>query len=107
MSLTENEVSQWVRLTLRQHKMEHVKVSFKKMERSLAYFWGEQNAIVIGHKSLSSFTRFKEVFLHELAHALDWQERGTFERNGRKDYHGKNFRKFCLSLGIPARRFIP
>jgi len=107
MSLTENEVSQWIRLTLRQHKMEHVKVSFKKMERSLGYFWAERNEIVLSHKSLESFSRFKEVCLHELCHALDWQERGTFKKNGRNDYHGKNFRKFCSTLGIPARRFIP
>ena len=105
--LTTQEVHQWIRLTLRQHKMESVKVSFKKMERSLGYFWAEKNEIVLGHKALFSFVRFKEVFLHELAHALDFSQRGTFLKNGRSCHHGKEFKKICLTLGIPARRFIP
>jgi len=107
MFATQAEIESYVRMTLRQYKMENVKFSFKKMTRTLGYFHNLENEIVFSFKALTLFARFREVFLHELAHAIDYQERGTFERNGRNDLHGKNFKRICLQLGIPARRFIP
>lgn len=107
MFATQSEIDQYIRMTLRQHKMEEVKVSFKKMSKTLGYFWAEKNHICLSYLCLSSFVRFKETFLHELAHKLDFAQRGTFQRNGRNDFHGKNFKRICLTLGIPARRFIP
>lgn len=107
MFATTEEIDQYIRMTLRQHKMEEVKFSFKNLTRSLAYFHNLENEIVFSFRALSSFARFKEVLLHELSHAIDYKERGTFEKNGRNDLHGKDFKRICSTLGIPARRFIP
>jgi predicted SprT family Zn-dependent metalloprotease len=105
--LTTNEIEQYVRLTLRQYKMEHVKVSFKKMEKTLGYFWAEKNEIVLSLNALDSFVRFKNVLLHELVHAFQYAEQGTFKtKNGRNDFHGKSFKKWCKVLGISSSRFI-
>lgn len=107
MFATQAEIDSYIRMTLRQHKMEHVNISFKKMTRTLGYFWANENSIVLSFYSLKSFSFFKEIFLHELVHAIDFSQRGTFQRNGRNDFHGKDFKRICLQLGIPARRFIP
>ena len=48
-----------------------------------------------------------EVVKHEIAHVLDHKERGTFLRNGRNDFHGANWKKWCKVVGVRPRRFIP
>lgn len=108
MFTTPQELDQYIRLTLKQWNISDVSFSFKKMERSLGYFWAEKNEIVFSFKALKNFVLFREVLLHELAHKLDFKERGTFKKeNGKNDLHGKNWKKYCQQLKIPARRFIP
>lgn len=62
--------------------------------------------ILLTPRILKKDELFREVFLHELAHALDHRERGSFQINTRNSYHGVNWRKWCKVLGIPARRYI-
>lgn len=108
MTLTQLEVDFYIRATLKQNGVSDVTYSFKDMKRSLGYFWAEKNHIVFSYSALASFTRFKEVLLHELAHKLQHVEQGTFKtKSGRNSFHGKDFKRICLTLGIPARRFIP
>lgn len=106
--LTTQEVDFYIRATLKQHGISNVKYSFKDMHRTLGYYHVQANEIVLSLISLRSFALFHEVLLHEIAHALDAKEKGgTLRVNGRNDFHGKNWKKYCAQLKIPARRFIP
>lgn len=107
MFATTEEISQYVRLSLKEHGLTNISFSFKDLPRSLGYFHLEGNEIVFSFKALKNFVLFSEVCKHEICHALDARERGGFKTNGKNDFHGKNWKKYCRQLKIPARRFIP
>ena len=103
--LTTQEVEQFARLTLKQWNLSDVTVRW--VDRSYygaANVW--KNQIEISRKSLTSFERFSLVLRHEIAHFLDYRERGTFERNGRNDFHGASFKRWCKVLGVSSSRFV-
>jgi predicted SprT family Zn-dependent metalloprotease len=108
--LTIQEVSQYIRLTLKQYKVS-VKVSFCdkvfKEKGFSGYYNIAKKEIVLDNAVLKSFAVFKYVFLHELCHKLDHQERGTLFKNGRANFHGANFNKWCKTLGIPKGALMP
>ena len=110
MSLTPKEVQQYIKLTLKQYKVS-IKVSFSKHvfgERGFSgYYDLAKKEIVLDHKVLNSFAVFKYVFLHELAHALDHKERKSLLKNGRRNYHGASFNKWCKVIGIPRGAKMP
>lgn len=66
-----------------------------------------KNKIKLSPRILSSSALLIEIVKHEIAHCLDWNERGTFIRNGKNDFHGKNWKKYCLLVGCRPRRLIP
>ena len=104
---TTEEISFYIRATFKQLGISDVSFSFKGMKRSLGYYWAEKNEIVLSFKSLENFTRFKTCLLHEASHALQYRELGTFKTlNGRNDFHGKTFKKYCKLLGISSSRFV-
>ena len=107
--LTTQEVDLYIRATLKQHGISNVKHSFKQMSRTLGYYFVQKNEIVLSVTCLKSFTLFRLVLLHEIAHVLQYKELGGVSKtkNGRNDFHGKVFKKYCAQLKIPARRFIP
>ena len=106
--VTIEEANAYIRMTLRGWNLTNVKVEWGKDSRShLGLFHWTQNKITLTPRILKSPALFREVFLHELAHALDYAERGTFLVKKNHVAHGKNWRKWCLTLRIPARRFIP
>lgn len=94
-------------MTLKQHGMSHVSFKWTNTDRTLGCFWSNKNRIDLSRQILKSFVLFKEVLLHELAHACDYNERGTFKSNGRNDFHGKDFKRWCAHFKIPARTKIP
>jgi predicted SprT family Zn-dependent metalloprotease len=47
------------------------------------------------------------VVRHEIAHALHFEDKGTFVANVKNSYHGKEFKRFCKIVGCPATRYIP
>lgn len=100
---TTTEVQQYIRLTLRQWNMSHVKVEWMESSKFNGLAYAQENKIELALHTLRSFPLFKEVFLHELAHLLDYSERGTYVVNKYEMAHGKNWRKWCKTLGIPAR----
>ncbi len=87
--------------------MSHATVSWieSKKVNGLAYA-GDEPRIELAVHVLQSFSLFREIFLHELAHLLDYQERGTYVVNKYEMAHGKNWRKWCRTLGIPARTTV-
>lgn len=111
MFATTEEIECYIRMTLKQWNMSHLPVVIKpKLKPSNAkglYYHGKQRKIEIAHCALKSFAYFRHVLLHELAHALDHQERGSLLVRGRLNAHGANFNKWCKKLGIPKGRFIP
>jgi len=111
MKVTHQEAEQYIRLTLRQYNMTHIPIRWTNTKRRLGCYRVVEKRIELSNQILSSFQLFREVFTHELCHSLDITERvnlfGTYKKNGRNDFHGENWKKWCLTLGIPARRFIP
>lgn len=109
--LTTKEVEQYIRLTLKQYKLD-VKVEFSdslfEKHGCFGGFYFLENRIELSTYILKSFTLFKYTLLHELCHKLDEKERGSiFTKTGRKNFHGANFNKWCKVLGIPKGRFTP
>jgi len=108
--ITEQEAALYVRMTLKQWGLPPY-FKWTNTRRTLGAYNIRDSRIELSRQILNSFPLFKEVFLHELAHALDITERvrffGTYKVRGRNDFHGKNWKKWCLTLRIPARRFIP
>lgn len=107
---TTEEINFYVRTTLKQWGMSHLPVVFKDqlhIKRAAGLYHPQEKKIEIATRSLRCFSVFRQTFLHELAHALDHQERGTlFTASGRANFHGKNFRKWCRALGVSSSRFI-
>ena len=105
--LTTQEVQQYIRLTLKEWGMLSVRVDWMQSNRFLGLAYAEDAKIELSEKILASFGLFREVFLHELAHLLDFRERGSYVVASRRSLHGKNWRKWCQVLKIPARLKIP
>lgn len=101
--LTTQEVDQYIRLTLKQWDMSHVRVSWIESQKVNGLAYAGDWRIELASHTLQSFTLFREIFLHELAHLLDYRERGTYVVNKYEMAHGKNWRKWCHILKIPAR----
>jgi predicted SprT family Zn-dependent metalloprotease len=106
--ITEQEATLYIRMTLKQWNMSHIPFKWTNTRRTLGAYCVNARKIELSRQILNSFPLFKEVFLHELAHALDVAERNhSFRKNGRCSFHNRTWKKWCLTLGIPARRFIP
>lgn len=109
--LTTQEVEQYIRLTLKQHKI-RVKVEFSdyvwNVRKVCGLYCSPEKKILLSPFVLESFALFKHVFLHELAHALDHRERGDSIWNGKRaNWHGAHFHKWCKHLGIPHTSKVP
>lgn len=105
--ITQEEADCFIRLTLRQWNLS-LPFEWTNTKDRLGAYNITNRRIELSRQILNSFPLFKEVFLHELAHALDLKERNhVFRKNGRCSFHNRTWRKWCLTLGIPARRFIP
>lgn len=104
---TPEELNQYIRLTLKQHKIKCDVVWDEGLTDTLGLADGLNNRIQLSPRICCSFTLFNEVFLHELAHISDFLDRGNYKRNGRNDFHGENWKKHCAALGVRARRLIP
>jgi predicted SprT family Zn-dependent metalloprotease len=106
MSLTKQEAESYIRMELRQWKLSNVKIEWKTFCH-LGEADVSNNQINLSLEVLESAALLVEVVKHEIAHFLDYLERGTFEVNGRNVFHGKNWKKWCLTVGCRPRRLIP
>jgi predicted SprT family Zn-dependent metalloprotease len=104
MSLTENEVLQWARLTFKEHGLADYSLVFlPRLTRRLGQANPWEKKIELSPNCLSSFRLFKLVFLHELAHCIQFYRMGeTYKVNGRNNFHGKVFKQVCRELKIPS-----
>jgi predicted SprT family Zn-dependent metalloprotease len=104
--LTPQEAETYIRMELRQWKLSDVKFEWRNFKH-LGEADVSNNQINLSHRLLNSAPLLVEVVKHEIAHFLDYKERGTFQENGRNVFHGKNWKKWCLSVGCRPRRLIP
>lgn len=107
--MTLTEANEFIKATLNKWHYGDLKVEWIPNRRRVLglYQFGKSGVrVLLTPRILNKSELFREVFLHELAHALDHRERGSFLINTRNSHHGANWRKWCERLGIPARRFI-
>jgi predicted SprT family Zn-dependent metalloprotease len=107
--LTAQEVEQYARLTLKQHGFaDHKLIVMDLTGRRLGQANPWEKQIELSPRALSSFALFKLVFLHELAHIIQFYRMGqTYKVNGRNNFHGKIFKQACRELGISHKTTIP
>lgn len=109
-NLTETEVSQYIRLTLKEWGLNHISVEWnEKMNYAIGLAIPWKNKIQLSPKILCSFFTFRQTFLHEVAHIIQWERNGKTFKNekGRNDFHGKLFKQICKELKIPSDTRIP
>lgn len=113
MVFTKSEAELYARLTLKQWGVSHIKVVISDViensPKTMGLFsWEDGETITIKTKCLERFITFDYVLKHELAHALDYKERGSLHTsNGRANFHGANFHKWCKKLCIPVNALVP
>ena len=109
MSLTTTEVSQYARMTLRQHGFADHSVEFMPLSgRRLGQANPWEKKIELSPNCLKNFALFKLVLLHELAHVIQFYRMGqTYKANGRHNFHGKIFKQVCRELKISHKTTIP
>jgi predicted SprT family Zn-dependent metalloprotease len=99
--LTTQEVEQYARLTFKQYGLHDYTLYWNPhVKRTLGFANPWEKKVELNKKVLKSFSLFKYVLLHEIMHVLDFNERGTFKRNGRNDFHGKSFKAMCKKHGV-------
>jgi predicted SprT family Zn-dependent metalloprotease len=109
MFATQEEIDQYCRMTLKQHGFADYKVVFMKLPpRRLGQANPWKKRIELTHRTLANFALFKLVFLHELAHVIQFYRMGeTYRVNGRNNFHGKVFKECCKELKISHKTKIP
>lgn len=88
------------RLALKKFGLDDWKIVWKNYPSTLGLCDWVDKEISLANRIKKSSPVFNEVLLHEIAHALDSQERG-FSR------HDAAWRKKCVHVGCPPRRLIP
>jgi predicted SprT family Zn-dependent metalloprotease len=107
--ITPQEVEQYIRLTFKQYGLCGYKVVWRpnwKRVLGAASPWEKQ--IELSPQILGSFDTFKHTLLHEVAHILQFDMMGgTYQVNGRNNFHGKVFKEACKIVGIEPSLCVP
>jgi predicted SprT family Zn-dependent metalloprotease len=107
MILTTKEAEIYCRMELKSHGLKDHSIVWREWPRTLGEAWGPEKQIHLSSVCLKNKELLIEVVKHEIAHILDYKERKTFLRNGRNDFHGANWKKWCKIVRVRPRRFIP
>ena len=109
MSLTTTEAEQYIRLTLKQWGMSHVKIEWMEGNTFLGLANPWIGRLKLNTKILNRFSLFHEVLKHEIVHFIQFKRNGNkfLKVNGRWSYHGADFKAICKEMNIPARTRIP
>jgi predicted SprT family Zn-dependent metalloprotease len=105
-----DQANAFIRMTLREWNVQYLPINWEmKHKKTLGAFSGDgpnQIWIDLNPRILQSDFLFRWVFLHELAHFLDFRERGWNSWRASRVKHNKNFRKWCKILQIPTTTYI-
>ena len=106
--LTTQEVEQYIRLTFKQYGFSDFSVEWMNLgARRLGQANPWEKKIELSPKTLDTFHGFKLVFLHELAHVIQFYKMGqSYKVNGRNNFHGKVFKQCCKQLGITHKTHL-
>lgn len=109
MFATSSEIAQYIRMTLKQWGVSHLKIEWMDRQNFLGLAYVTQDRIKLNKIILVSFRLFDEVLKHEIAHCIQYKRNGNrfLTKNGRRILHGKDFAAVCKEMGIPARTRIP
>jgi predicted SprT family Zn-dependent metalloprotease len=107
MSVDLQEAAIYSRMELKSYGLKDYSILWREWSRTLGEAHPWKKTIYISYDCLKNKELLIEVVKHEIAHCLDFQERGTFLRDGRNDHHGKSWRKWCKFVGVKARMKIP
>jgi len=110
MFATTSEIEQYIRMTLKQWSVSHLKIQWMNSGCYLGLAYVAEGKIKLDKRILYSFKIFDEVLKHEIAHHIQWKRNGNrflLSSNGRRILHGKDFAAVCKEMGIPARTRIP
>jgi len=106
--ITKEEADLFCKFELKTWKLSDINIVWSDMTHYLGLADVANNRIILSTRILTSTRLLIEVVKHEIAHVLDYQERGTFiGKNGRNDFHGENFKKWCKIVNVKCRRLIP
>jgi predicted SprT family Zn-dependent metalloprotease len=108
-SFTPEEVAQYIKLTLKQWNLDHLKIVWGDYKSYLGLACVHDDKIKLSLTILKRFSLFEEVLKHEIAHFLQWENNGKkfHRKNNKSQYHGADFKEQCRRMGIPARTRIP
>lgn len=102
--ITQEEVAQYAKLTLKQYGFGDHSVVFMDMKKCLGRANPWDKKVELSPNALVSFSLFRFVLLHEIAHLIQFQRMGgSYQVNGRNNFHGKVFRQVCREMGIPYK----
>ena len=107
MSIAFQEAEIYCRMELRSYGLKDHSIVWQEWPHTLGEAWPSDKQIHLSFVCLRSPSLLTWVLRHEIAHILDWIERGgTFERNGRNNFHGKSWKKWCKKLNVRSDRLI-
>lgn len=100
--LTKQEVEQYAKLTFKQYGLNDYTLYWNpRVKRTLGFANPWEKRVELNKIVLKSFSLFKFVLLHEIAHCIQFSRMGgTFKVNGRNNFHGKVFKQVCKEIGI-------
>lgn len=109
MFATQNEIDLYIKMTLKQWGMSHLKIVWFENKSFLGLAFVERGLIKLNKKILYYFELFDEVLKHEIAHHIQYKRNGNrfFRKNNRWVLHGEDFAAVCKEMKIPARTRIP
>jgi predicted SprT family Zn-dependent metalloprotease len=73
----------------------------------IAWVYASHVKVYLTEKVLASAALLTEVIKHEVAHLLDFKERGLTEVSTGTHVHGASWKKWCRIVGCRARKIIP
>ena len=110
-ALTLKEADLYARLTLKQFGFSDYSVKWNKRPKDRSPLgranpWGKQ--IELSTRLLSSVKSLEHTTKHEIAHLVQFKMMGgTYRRNGRNNFHGKEFKAACKIVGVSDARCFP
>jgi predicted SprT family Zn-dependent metalloprotease len=106
--MNQAEVEIYCRMELKQWKLGDYSIVWKEMKGTLGLADPWNKTIILNPLVMRSTEMLMWIVKHEMAHVLDWIERGgTFQNEkGRNDFHGASWKKWCRLVGVKPDRCV-